>query len=230
MELVTELPLRSSTATPSRISHVPTGLPLWKSSIRTTRANCKIYLDSLEDAFNAERFPEQEVGVNRWVSALLKVMTDNEERTWVRRKLVDPNLSWKEARLLQRVLRESEISWLELASLRSSRKVRNLCLERIALFPTTLFSHIDLVGGRNTGQFIIVVIAFVSTKLAVFRMKFINSALHVRKDRRIIAVVIVVTFPRAALLRQPRPVWCTPTARGVQVAVLWTVLIILITR
>ncbi len=26
-------------------------------------------------------------------------MTDNEERTWVRRKLVDPNLSWKEARV-----------------------------------------------------------------------------------------------------------------------------------
>ena len=89
---------RSSAITPSRIAHVPTGLPLWKSSTRTTRTDCKNYLDSLEDAFNAERFPEQEAGFNRWVSALLKVMSDNEERTWVRRNLVEPNLSWKEAR------------------------------------------------------------------------------------------------------------------------------------
>ena len=89
---------RSSAITPSRIAHVPTGLPLWKSSTRTTRTDCKNYLDSLEDAFNAERFPEQEAGFNRWVSALLKVMSDNEERSWVRRNLVEPNLSWKEAR------------------------------------------------------------------------------------------------------------------------------------
>jgi hypothetical protein len=62
---------------------VPTGLPLWKSTLRTTRTDCKNYLDSLEDAFNAERFPEQEAGINRWVSALFMVMSDNEERTWV---------------------------------------------------------------------------------------------------------------------------------------------------
>ena len=93
----------SRTVTPTRArsaSKLPSNLPKWRSSAKTTKADCVKYLTKLEDAFNSEMFPEIENGMNRWVGALLTTMSESDEADWVRTTLTQQNVNWQECKRL----------------------------------------------------------------------------------------------------------------------------------
>jgi len=96
------IPSRAATPSKSRItvSKLPLNLPKWKSSARTTKADCVRYLTKLEDAFNSEMFPAVENGTNRWVAALLTTMSESDEADWVRSTLTQQNVNWEECKRL----------------------------------------------------------------------------------------------------------------------------------
>ena len=94
-------PSRNVTPTRARsASKLPSNLPKWRSSAKTTKADCVKYLTKLEDAFNSEMCPETENGMNRWVGALLTTMSESDEADWVRTTLTQQNVNWQECKRL----------------------------------------------------------------------------------------------------------------------------------